>query len=415
MFCPQCPKARSQVHIDFAAGHAVCHSCGLVVRNIVYEESGGDIVKTRSMMERLGVACSPNTSTVLGAPATMRANKKTNIVRIPKAMQKKQKAASKWILPAVDYVENCSSRVRVSSRTSARAKNIVEIYLGTAKGRRLVSKRNIETIGVAAVYIACREQKCARTVSEICTTMAVKEKAFRKEYKSIVKTLQLRVRTASPIEFLGRFCHVLEWRQHQVESRAQQYIENTPPDGAIAPAAVAAAALYLAATLNGNNRYISNKKTSRKGVKSEHTLKIERSFKSSSNNRKKIKVKVPMQVAVKVEVKTQIQVQVKTKVTDKSKKMKVKVKKMKKSSKPISTVSTKKIATLTTAASIFQARTATSLNKTASVSLSVFAQRLNVPMTQVNRAKDYICSFRKTHVKKDTRIDSTILRIMAEL
>ena len=352
-FCSTCPKQRSRVHVDFAAGHAVCRACGLVLRNIVFDEAGGNVVKTRRMMDRLqpvsvAAAARTETATILAAPLTTAAQRRTKASYITtmgrnnrtttslKLSKRKISLASRWMGPAVDCVQNCSGRAHVSSRTSVRAQNIIEQYLGTSKGRRFVSKRNVEALGVVAVYIACREQKCARTVSEVCTVMDIKENDFKREYKAIVKTLRLRVRAASPVEFLGRFCHVLKWEKLRVETRAQQFIENTPPDGGIAPAAVAAAALFLAAT--SEDQLTHNKVTAKAKTKAKAKAKARV---TGSNLLKKKR----------------------TRITGKLRQ---------------------------------------SFSNT--ITTSAMAKTLKVSLSQVNKACEYICSFRKQFTKVESKI-----------
>ena len=176
---------------------------------------------------------------------------------------------SKWRMPAIESVQGCSGRAQVSSRAATRAQDIIEEYLRTTKGRRSVSNKNVEVLGVVAVYIACREQRCARTVNEVCAVMSAKESDFRREYKAVVQTLKLRVRSASPVEFLGRFFHLLDWTDQTIETRAQKLIESTPPDGDIAPWAVAAAALYLVAAASTTTTTTSSTSTSGSKVKTD--------------------------------------------------------------------------------------------------------------------------------------------------
>lgn len=272
MLCEMCPPARSQVIVDFAAGHAVCRACGVVLRDIVYEEAGGDEVKTRTLMDRLqpssATTSSTSSSTVFVRNAYQKSTPSTSMKRTTSSkrityMRSAQRdlgaTTSKWHGPAIEHVHDTCDRSRVGSRTNVRASNLMEHYLGCATlTKRAVTKRNVEVFAVVCVYIACREHKCARTVSEVCYVMNVKENDFKKIYKIMIKTLRLRVRSPSPIEFLGRFSQLLQWNRHSVEVAAHQLIQTTPPDGSIAPAAVAVAALYLAASNNssageGNN------------------------------------------------------------------------------------------------------------------------------------------------------------------
>jgi transcription initiation factor TFIIIB Brf1 subunit/transcription initiation factor TFIIB len=264
MFCPICPPSRSKVVVDFAAGHAVCQACGVVLRDIVYEEAGGDEVRTRSLMERLQPSKSATSGGVGGvggalggasysmytrSSSSFPSRKTFNDVSVMKPAHKEQSSPAARLHRAVmEQVEDTCERSRVATRTSIRAQSIIEQYIGCSNNSRSVTKHNMTTLAVVSVYIACREHKCARTVIEVCSVMNVKESSFKKMYKIVVKILDLRVRSPSPTEFLGRFSQFLKWNKHSVEEAARQLILSTPPDGSIAPAAVAAAALYIAAT-----------------------------------------------------------------------------------------------------------------------------------------------------------------------
>ena len=278
--CPNCPPFRSKVVVDFVAGHAVCIACGLVLRDIIYEEAGGDEVKTRSLMQRLQPTsiCGKNDGSMLVANKIHYGKKSKGtrhqrdggaLLATTQKLTKKMDNHSKWRMPAIESVQGCSGRAQVSSRAATRAQDIIEEYLRTTKGRRSVSNKNVEVLGVVAVYIACREQRCARTVNEVCAVMSAKESDFRREYKAVVQTLKLRVRSASPVEFLGRFFHLLDWTDQTIETRAQKLIESTPPDGDIAPWAVAAAALYLVAAASTTTTTTSSTSTSGSKVKTD--------------------------------------------------------------------------------------------------------------------------------------------------
>jgi transcription initiation factor TFIIIB Brf1 subunit/transcription initiation factor TFIIB len=270
MQCAHCPVSRSKVIVDFVAGHAVCQACGVVLRALVFEEAGGDEVKTRHMMARLQPAAAVLSSSPRGGMGGMggmggvafvkhayrtKASPMTSTRRSKKmtmmksALRDYHSSSSRLRGVVLEQVQDTCDRARVGSRTNLRAQSIIEQYLGCAvPGSRPLSKRNVVVHAVVCVYIACREHKCARTVTEVCRAMDVKEQEFKKIYKLVVKTLQLRVRASSPVEFLGRFSQLLQWHKYSIETAAQQLILQTPPDGSIAPAAVAAAALYLAAT-----------------------------------------------------------------------------------------------------------------------------------------------------------------------
>ena len=49
--------------------------------------------------------------------------------------------------------------------------------------QRALQKSKHGALSAAAVFVSCRQNKCARTVKEVCSLIGVKENSFRKSYK----------------------------------------------------------------------------------------------------------------------------------------------------------------------------------------------------------------------------------------
>ncbi len=124
---------------------------------------------------------------------------------------------------------------------------------GSGRRRRTLHASKHKALSAAAVFVSCRQQKCSRTVNEVCSLTGVHEKAFRKAYKMLTEALNgLRVPPATPEQFMGRFRTAFKW-EYAVERAAIRLVEQARRSGRLlspshAPAAVAAAALHMAAS-----------------------------------------------------------------------------------------------------------------------------------------------------------------------
>lgn len=320
MMCSQCSAARSNVVPEFGKGQYVCLSCGTVAKDRLYEDQAGPSfpVRTRLLMERLAPSAKNAGYNSWGAVSSARqghsatqlhaatpsdaigrtkargvefphsesahaagskhlsstdaAGTRGHAVRVGLRQARKQNGNLEGMLYTLTTaVQDASMRVvngnGLVERSAGNLLFNVAVRIKTLKGNvskhaRSLRKSNHAALAAAAVFVACRQHKCSRTVREVCQLTEVKEKKFTKALR-ILKDLVsgMKVRPADPEEFMRRFRSAFGW-SHAVEMAAVTLVKDAISTGSLAscqPAAVAAAALHSAAAATKNKHEMESK------------------------------------------------------------------------------------------------------------------------------------------------------------
>ncbi|MGC9307897.1 MAG: transcription initiation factor IIB [Thermoplasmatota archaeon] len=108
--------------------------------------------------------------------------------------------------------------------------------------------RGMDTLLAAAAYAACRQSGVPLTLDEIAVRSNIRRKEVGKTFRWLAHELQLKLRPASPLDYLDRFCQKLKTGEcirstaHDILQRAEEQ-ELTSGRG---PPSMAAAAIYIA-------------------------------------------------------------------------------------------------------------------------------------------------------------------------
>lgn len=120
----------------------------------------------------------------------------------------------------------------------------------------LIRGRSIEGITSAILYLSCRQYGVPRTLEEVRDVSRVGQKEISRAYRFILRELDLKVIPASPIDFVPRFCSLLELGS-DIQSKAIEIIKKASErelTNGRGPIGIAAAAIYIAAILHGEHR-----------------------------------------------------------------------------------------------------------------------------------------------------------------
>lgn len=138
-------------------------------------------------------------------------------------------------------------------------KNILEtasvIYRKAVK-EHLIRGRSIQGVTAAAIYVACRQCKLARTLEEIAQASNIAKKEVGRSYRFLVKELDYFIPPVKPSQYVTKFSNQLimqgkvEEIAHKILNTAQQ-LKLTSGRG---PTGIAAAASYIASVLTGERK-----------------------------------------------------------------------------------------------------------------------------------------------------------------
>ena len=122
-----------------------------------------------------------------------------------------------------------------------------------AVDRGLVRGRSMESVIASLLYAVTREMGTPRTLEEIAEASGVERREIGRTYRYIARELHIRILPAAPQDYVPRFASMLGLSD-KVQARAIQFLREAKKNEVTSgkgPTGVAAAALYIAAVLEG--------------------------------------------------------------------------------------------------------------------------------------------------------------------
>jgi transcription initiation factor TFIIB len=138
-------------------------------------------------------------------------------------------------------------------------KNILEtasvIYRKAVK-ERLIRGRSIQGVTAAAIYLACRQCRLARTLEEVAQASNISKKEVGRSYRFLVKELDYFIPPLKPGQYITKFSNQLTM-QGKVEEIAHKILGTArilKLTSGRGPTGIAAAASYIASVLTGERK-----------------------------------------------------------------------------------------------------------------------------------------------------------------
>lgn len=162
-------------------------------------------------------------------------------------------------------------RMAAQLRLPRHLKEVAASLYRKAVMKKLIRGRSIEGMVSAALYAACRMEGIPRTLDEIASVSKVSKKEIGRSYRFMARGgLGLNLRPTSPIEYVDRFGDALGVSA-RTKKRAKEILNEAIKRGITSgkgPTGLAAAALYIAALLEGE------KKTQREVAEVAHVTEV---------------------------------------------------------------------------------------------------------------------------------------------
>jgi len=260
--CPECGS--ENIRYDPIRGETVCESCGSVLKEAmidVTQEWRAFDEDQRSRRVRTGAALTPTKhdqgiTTEIGKGRgelfKVASKKRAQYYRLTKWHKRLIKSRDRNISFAFSELQRLISYLHLSRAVHEKVANLYQ----QAVNKGLVRGRSTESIIAALLYITCREEGAPRTLDEISKASGTDKKDIGKTYRYIARKLGIRILPAKAQDYVPRFGSLLNLSE-RVQVKAVDVLDEAAKRDVTSgkgPIGVAAAALYIAAVLQGEKK-----------------------------------------------------------------------------------------------------------------------------------------------------------------
>jgi transcription initiation factor TFIIB len=260
--CPECGS--TNIHYDHTRGESVCGTCGSVLKESMIDltqEWRAFDEDQRSRRVRTGAALTPTKhdegiTTEIGKGRgelfKVSSKKRAQYYRLTKWHKRLIKSKDRNLSFAFSELQRLISYLHLSR---AIHEKVAKLYQ-SAVNKGLVRGRSTESIIAALLYTTCREEGAPRTLDEISKASGINRRDIGKTYRYISRKLSIRILPAKAQDYVPRFGSLLGLSE-RVQVRAVDVLDdasNYDVTSGKGPIGVAAAALYIAAVLEGEKK-----------------------------------------------------------------------------------------------------------------------------------------------------------------
>jgi transcription initiation factor TFIIB len=260
--CPECGSTYFEE--DKTRGEMVCAKCGLVLEEAMIDSSPEWRAFDDEQISKRTRAGAPLTFTKHDKGLTTEIGRgRGELFKVIPSKRAQYYRLTKWQKRLVE------SKDRNLSFALSELQRLVS-FLGLPKSvheevaknyeravdRGLVRGRSMESVIAALLYTVCREMETPRTLEEIAEASGVERREIGRTYRYIARELRMRILPAMPQDYVPRFASMLGLSD-KVQALATRFLEQAKKNEATSgkgPTGVAAAALYIAAVLEGEKR-----------------------------------------------------------------------------------------------------------------------------------------------------------------
>ncbi|MCS4537499.1 MAG: transcription initiation factor IIB [Thaumarchaeota archaeon] len=264
--CPRC--GRGPMVVDTAGGELFCSNCGYVVREKI-EEIGPEwrafSKEEKDDRSRTGIPASlamhdMGLATVIGVEDRDASGKslpssiKATIERLRTWDGRSQvhEPVDRNLRTAFSELDRLADKLNVSDAVIEKAAYIYR----KALERGLVRGRSISALISASLYAACRDTMTPRTLKDVAAASNVKKKDIARCYRLLLREMDLRMPVVDPTKCVSRIASKAGLSE-KTKRRALLILkkaEETRTSAGKDPMGLAAAALYVACVLEGENK-----------------------------------------------------------------------------------------------------------------------------------------------------------------
>lgn len=258
--CPECGGIN--LFWNKEKGEIICKDCGLVVEDKMVDfdqewrefDSEAAERKRRTGAPFTYTQFDQGLGTEVGRKADLYAlgKQKSKFFRLRKWQQRISTAIERNLKLALAELKRVSSYLKLPGSVEEEASRIYT--LAVQKG--LVRGRSMESVVAGALYAACRRHDVPRTLDELSEASGIEKKEIGRTYRFITRELGIKILPSNPADYIARFASALKLNA-ETQSRSVEIIEQAQGvelTSGRGPTGIAAAALYVAALINGEKR-----------------------------------------------------------------------------------------------------------------------------------------------------------------
>jgi transcription initiation factor TFIIB len=265
----KCPKCSStNLSRDYRRGELICNDCGLVIEEDFIDHGPEWRAFDSDQREKRARTGSPMTYTIHDKGLSTMiswANRDAYGKFIPTRNRAQLYRLRKWqtrtrisdgternLALALSALDRMSSSLSLPKNVR---ENAAMIYRKAVR-KKLIRGRTIEGVTAAVLYAACRQCNVPRTLEEISNTAQMKKKEIGRNYRNILRKLELKLLPTTPQDYISRFCSILKL-SGDVQAKTLEILQeaaNRELTSGRGPTGIAAASIYIASVLCGERR-----------------------------------------------------------------------------------------------------------------------------------------------------------------
>ncbi|MBU0615065.1 MAG: transcription initiation factor IIB [Nanoarchaeota archaeon] len=259
--CPECGGQNLSWHRE--KGEISCKDCGLVIEDKMvdftqewreFDSDSGDS-KRRTGAPMTYTQFDQGLGTEVGQKGDLLklgGKNRDKFFRLRKWQYRISTAIERNLKLALAELKRVSSYLKLPKSVEEESARIYT--LAVQKG--LVRGRSMESVVAGALYAACRRHDVPRTLDELSEASGIEKKEIGRTYRFVTRELGITLLPSNPADYIARFTSALRLSA-ETQSRSIKILENAQKaelTSGRGPTGIAAAALYVAALINGEKR-----------------------------------------------------------------------------------------------------------------------------------------------------------------
>jgi transcription initiation factor TFIIB len=264
--CPKCGKG--PMILDTSSGELFCSNCGFVVKEKIEEvgpewrafskEEKEDRSRTgipsSLAMHDMGLATVIGSKDIDASGKSLSASMRATIERLRTWDSRSQvhEPVDRNLRQAFSELDRLADKLNVGDAVIERSAYIYR----KALERGLVRGRSISALIAAALYAACRDTETPRTLKDVSAVSNIRKKDIARCYRLLLREMEMKMPVLDPVKCVSRIASKAKLSE-KTKRRALEILKKAEESKISAgkdPMGLAAAALYVACVLEGENK-----------------------------------------------------------------------------------------------------------------------------------------------------------------